>query len=93
MLHQWTSHLETQEEKDRFKQTVKHSKAALDRALEIVNERLKGIDNIETSVEKYKQPGWDAIQAHYNGEKAALKWVSRLINLDQQDTQNERKPT
>lgn len=87
MKIQWTSHLNTDEEKENFRSFIKGSKEVLDREKTIISERLKAIDAIETSVEKYKQPGWDAIQAHYNGEKAAIKWVLQLIDLDQEDKQ------
>jgi len=85
----WTSHLKTEEEKDRFRNSVLGHKEVLDRLRSLINERLRTVDAIETSVEKYKQPGWDAIQAHYNGVKADAKWVLDLINLDQKEVNND----
>lgn len=82
----WTTHLKDEKEIERFKNSLLGSKYLFERELEIINDRLKAIDTIDTSVEKYKQPGWDAIQAHYNGEKAALKWVRELITLDNRST-------
>lgn len=81
----WTSHLNDPEDKERFERTVLGSKVVLRRIDEICLERLKAIDSIDTGVEKYKQPGWDAIQAHYNGEKASIKFIRNLINLDQKE--------
>ena len=81
----WTSHLKDQTEIDRFKQVVKSSKGTLDRQLQIIDSRIKAINSIEMGVDIYTKPGWDALQAHYNGEKAALTWVKRLIDLDQEE--------
>lgn len=85
----WTSHLNDSEDKERFERTVLGSKSVLRRIDEICQERLKAIDSIETGVEKYKQPGWDAIQAHYNGEKASIKFIRNLINLDQKEIEHD----
>lgn len=90
MIIQWTSHLKDQEERDRFQRLVLSAKPVLERLSELLDERNKAIDVIETGVEKYKQPGWDAIQAHYNGEKATIKYIKKLINLDQRETNDPR---
>ena len=74
--------------------SVSASKSILDRLKDIIDERFKVIDSIETGVDIYSKPGWDAILAHYNGEKAALKFVHKLIDLDQQkETFNDRRFT
>lgn len=85
MKTMWTSHLQDQEDKERFERAVRSARPAFERLDEILNERLKAIDAIDTGVEKYKQPGWDAIQAHYNGEKASVKYIKNLINFDQKE--------
>lgn len=82
MKIQWTSHISDPDEKIRFENSVRGSKYILQRLDDILAERQKAIDIIETGVEKYKQPGWDAIQAHYNGEKASLKYVRNLLEID-----------
>lgn len=81
----WTSHLKDPGEIDRFKQVIKNSKSALDRQKEIIESRINVINSIEMGVDIYTKPGWDALQAHYNGEKAALTWIKKLIDLDQED--------
>jgi len=81
----WTSNLKDQQEIDRAKQSIRSSKFALDRQSEIIDSRLKSIDSIEMGGDIYTKPGWDALQAHYNGEKAALHWIKKLINLDQEE--------
>lgn len=85
MKIQWTSHLKTDDEKERFERQILSSSAVLERLMELLEDREKAINSIETGVEKYTQPGWDAIQAHYNGEKASLKYIKNLINLDKQE--------
>jgi hypothetical protein len=88
----WTSHIKSENAADqavqieRFKQVVKNSKSTLDRQSQIIDDRLNVINSIETGVDIYTKPGWAAIQAHYNGEKAALHWIKKLINLDQEGT-------
>ena len=84
MITQWYSHLKDEEEIRRFKQSVSNSKVALDRLKDLIEDREKAINSIETGVEIYTKAGWDALLAHYNGEKASLKYVKRLIDLDQQ---------
>lgn len=86
MKIQWTAHLKTEEEKERFQKQILAAKPVLDRLEFLLNERHKAIEAIETGVEKYIQPGWSAIQAHYNGEKASIKYIRNLINLDQRET-------
>ncbi len=70
MYSVWTQHLDEEATKDRLK--------------DIISERENVINSIETGVDIYSKPGWDAILAHYNGEKAALKFIKKLIDLDQQ---------
>jgi hypothetical protein len=83
----WTSNLQDQEDKERFERAVRSARPVFDRLTEILDERLKAIDAIDTGVQKYTQPGWDAIQAHYNGEKASIKYIKNLITLDQKEQQ------
>lgn len=90
----WTQHLDEEASKDRFRMSVSASKTILDRLKDIISERENVINSIETGVDIYSKPGWDAILAHYNGEKAALKFVKKLIDLDQQkETFNDRRFT
>jgi hypothetical protein len=84
MITQWYSHLKDEDEIKRFKLTISNSKTAFDRLKDLIEDREKAINSIETGVEIYTKAGWDALLAHYNGEKASLKYVKRLIDLDQQ---------
>ena len=88
MKIQWTSHLKDEEAKERFQKQILAAKPVLERLDFLLNERQKAIETIETGVEKYIQPGWSAIQAHYNGEKASIKYIKNLINLDQRENKD-----
>lgn len=84
MISRWTSHLDTEEDREKFKRIIISSKTAFDRLKQIIEEQESMINSIELGVDIYTKPGWEAIQAHYNGEKAALKSIKTLIDLDQQ---------
>lgn len=92
MKIQWTSHLKDEEAKERFQKQILAAKPVLERLDFLLNERQKAIETIETGVEKYIQPGWSAIQAHYNGEKASIKYIKNLLNLDQRENKDGRQP-
>lgn len=87
MITLWTQHLDSEEDKERFRKTVLSSKTALDRLDDILDIRMSEINTMETGAEIYSKPGWDALLAHYNGEKSALKSIKRIINLDHKETQ------
>jgi hypothetical protein len=84
MKIQWTAHLRDEAAKEQFEKQIIAAKPVLDRLTFLLEERRKAIDTIETGVDKYIQPGWSAIQAHYNGEKSSIKYILNLINLDQE---------
>lgn len=81
----WTSHLKTDEEKDRFRNAVIGSKLVLKRLEEIITQREQEMESRELDVAIYDRPNWDYRNAHYNGTKAALKAIKTIINLDQQE--------
>lgn len=86
----WTQHLDTEEDKERFRKIVRSSKTTLDRLKEILDEKLKVLNSIETGVDIYTKPGWEALLVHYNSEKGIINWVKELINLDQ-EVRNDRE--
>lgn len=78
----WTRHLTDEKDKENFEKQIRNSRAVLERLEQLVDERFKVIDSIETGLEVYKQPGWEGLLAHYNGAKSDLKWFKKLITLD-----------
>jgi hypothetical protein len=92
MKTQWTSHIKDEDEKDRFQKQIMAAKPVLERLSTLLDHRQAAIESIEVGVDKYIQPGWSAIQAHYNGEKASIRYIKNLLNLDQREKQDGRQP-
>lgn len=93
MITKWTQHLETEDEKEAFRQEVLSAKRVLERLSDILQEDIEGINNVEMSTKIYDLPNWDFRQAHANGLKQGLNKVLILTNLDQQinkDMTNDR---
>jgi len=86
MISAWTKHIKDEPDKERFRNSVLGSKIVLKRLEELLNEMKEDVDNAELNVKIYDSPNWDHKQAHLNGFKEALKKVSKIINLDQKDT-------
>jgi hypothetical protein len=79
----WTDNLKTDEEKQRFKNSVLASSSVLERLDEILLKMQDDQDGIERNTKIYDMPNWDYRQAHLNGFKDCLHKVRFLINLDQ----------
>ena len=81
----WTKHLKTEEEKEKFIKSLRASRYILGRLQELLDEEKNGLESAEISPKIYETPNWAYKQAHTNGFKAALKMVSKLITLDQEN--------
>lgn len=86
MISAWTDHLKDPEEKERFKKHILSSKAVLERLQEILNQIEDDYDRTELNSKIYDLPNWDYRQADMNGGRRMKRTISRIINLDQQDT-------
>jgi len=86
MISAWTDHLKDPEEKERFKKHVLSSKAVLDRLQEIIDRIDEDDANLELNTKIYDLPNWDYRQADMNGARRRNRTISRIINLDQQET-------
>lgn len=84
MITAWTKHLKTEEEQERFRNTVKSAKPVLERLTELLNEELNGLERYELSTKQFDNPNWAEKQAFQNGYRAAMSIVNNIINLDQQ---------
>ena len=84
MITAWTKHLKSEEDKERFSKSVQSARHVLERLQELLDEEKSSLESAEISPKIYETPNWDYKQAHTNGFKAALKMVSKLINLDQE---------
>lgn len=85
MISAWTKHIPDPEEKKRFHNAVLGSKTVLNRLQALLDEEKVTLETAEISPKIYELPNWDYKQAHTNGFKAALKMVSKIINLDQEN--------
>lgn len=83
MITKWTSHLETQKERDDFVKEVYSSKRVLDRLAQMVEEMDTEADRIETNPKFYELPNWDYRQANNNGYRRCLSILRKITNLDQ----------
>jgi len=80
----WTQHLKTQEEKDRFHNSVIGSRLVLERLATILTEKEKGAERVIQSLSSYDSPSWSFKAADNNGYSRAIAEIKSLINLDQQ---------
>ena len=85
MKSAWTKHLSTEEEKERFRGAVLGSKVTLNRLTDILTEMEQDLLSSELSKNNYDTPNWAPKQAHVNGQKAMIRTIKFLINLDQED--------
>jgi hypothetical protein len=81
----WTKNLKDPEVKKRFESTLWGSKPVLDRLSQLLSEEEAELDRTEISAEAYDNPNWSYKQAHKNGQRAMLRKIQNLINLDQQN--------
>lgn len=88
MISAWTKNCKTDEDKQRLTQTIQNSKGALDRLSEILVEMELDLSNSELAARNYDSPNWAYKQAHVNGQKAMIRGIKTLINLDQKDVTN-----
>lgn len=87
----WTSHIKDNKEKEQFQQSVYGSKRVLDRLKGIIDELEKGVDRTEKDAHIYENPSWAYLQAHWNGYKAALTAILKIVDLDQQQIPKEKQ--
>ena len=77
----WTKHLKDPKKKEDFELSVRNSGIALSRLIEIVNEKLIGLDNSETSIKDFDDPSWAFKQAFKNGQRTGLKEIRSLLDF------------
>lgn len=86
MIGRWTSHLKEPQEVERFKSSLKGSSVILERLTKIIEETEASIETYEFDAKAYDNPSWAYKQAFYNGAKAQLKLIKKLISPDQGET-------
>lgn len=81
MISRWTSHLKTEEEKEKFKGNVLGSRITLNRLSDICSELE---EEEERSSHNYEVPNWALTQADSVGFKRCLAIFKKLTDPDQQ---------
>ncbi len=84
MMVSWTKNLQTPEEITNFEGSLVSAKPVLDRLTQLLIEEEDGIDRSELNPDTYETANWASKQAHKNGQRAILRKIKNLINLDQQ---------
>lgn len=91
MYVEWTKHLATEEEKINLRNQILSAKPVLKRLKDILTEKEWALDRSEMSIDAYNTPNWAERQAHKNGNREALGFLKKLVDLDQQKIPTETK--
>lgn len=84
MYTKWTEHLSSEQDKQKFQNSILGSRDVLDRLKDILDAQERDLLNSEVSLDTYSQPNWAERQAHKNGYRSCLRSLRKLIDLDQQ---------
>lgn len=88
MYSRWTQHLNTEEEKDKFKKEILSARTVLDRLTTIIREDEEQLDRSESDIRAYNVAAWPYLQAHKNGTRQYMRAVQLYTDLDQQKDTN-----
>jgi len=78
----WTKNLKTDEEVERFNNSLLGSVDVLNRLKELLTEKEVELNRSLLSLKSFQSPNWELETAWKNGYAAALLAISELINLD-----------
>lgn len=82
MITVWTKHCKTEEDKDKYTQSLKRAKWLLDDLKGLVDSNYSATESLELSPKAYDNPNWAYRQAHSNGYKQALRDFKQLITIE-----------
>ena len=85
MISAWYKHISDPKEQERFKIAVANSKTVLSRLNALLCEMEEDLNRSELSAANYDTANWAPKQAHVNGQKAQIRTIKFLINLDQEE--------
>jgi hypothetical protein len=80
----WTAHLQTEEEKLRFKNQLHGSREVFERLTQLVEQKENELGAAERNQSAYENPSWAYLQAHRNGYASAMKVIKNLLTSDQE---------
>lgn len=86
MYTKWTSHIKDPEAKKDFEAHIISAKPVLDRQKDILAEEERALDRSELDVKSFSNPNWPNLQAYKFGYRAALGFMTKLTDLDKQET-------
>ena len=75
----WTKHIKDKGRKEDFVRAIRGSGLVLGRLEEIFKDRLRTINNTETSIEDFDDGSWSHKQAFRNGQKALIRELLDLL--------------
>ena len=84
MYSLWTQNIKDPEEKVSFEGSILGSKRVLNRLKDLIDVERSGVDSVEQDHKSFDTPNWQYKTAYFFGYAAALMWIRRLIDLDQQ---------
>jgi len=80
----WTKHLDTDDEKKKYLESIKRVNWVLDHIKKLINTSNDALEAQEISPKSYDSANWAYRQAHSNGYKQALRDFTKLLTLDQE---------
>lgn len=78
---QWLSHLQDDEEKERFEKTIRNSTKVLGRFREMIKNKLEHVESYEISDTHMTTPSWAERQAFILGYKKCIKELDQLLSF------------
>lgn len=86
MYTKWYSHIKDPELQENFRNQVLSAKPVLERLAALLKIELDGLDRSETDIKSFDLPNWQYRQAYKNGARAEINMMTKLIDLNQQET-------
>ena len=77
LLTVWTKHLQSDEDKEKFRSYILNSNSLWDRLADILKDKLP-----ETKEADYDKAAWAYYQAHQNGYEQAIKEILSILPVD-----------
>jgi len=81
MYSAWTQHLNTEKEKEEFKDRLIRNRDLFEVQSKIIENELNTMENVELSPKAFETPSWSHKQAFFNGYKACSKVINKLNDL------------
>lgn len=77
----WTQHLQTEKEKEQFRQVLKNSTLLRNRLLQILSEKFESVERKGFKEEDYSEAGWETLQAFRNGKLSTYREIADLFDF------------